>query len=201
MSFTVNVNKINGENVTNFVISITSDMLVGPMRSIDGLSTGAALISLNDAPSSANNRSLPLVVEYELVETFAAVEALLTASAVSSITLAGVALTGTPTAPTAATSTSNTQIANAAFVQANFAAKVAKKSTSALVAGELVVADTLITANSAVSVTRLTQGGTFAPGGYQVALSAGIGYTITARKVDGTLENACTDTICATIVY
>ena len=201
MAFTVNVNKVNGVNVTNYVISITPDMLVGPMRSIDGLTTGAALVCLKDAPSSAPNRSLDLVNEYELTETYAAVELLLAAAAVSSITLAGVALTGTPTAPTAATSTSTTQIATTAFVQANFAAKLAKKSTTALVAGELIVADALITANSAVSVTRLTQGGTFAPGGYEVALNAGVGYTITARKVDGTLENACTDTICATIVY
>ena len=201
MAFTVNVNKVNGVNVTNYVISITPDMLVGPMRSIDGLTTGAALVCLKDAPSSAPNRSLDLVNEYELTETYAAVETLLAAASVSSITLAGVALTGTPTAPTAATSTSTTQIATTAFVQANFAAKVAKKSTTALVAGEVIVADALITANSAVSVNRLTQGGTFAPGGYEVVLNAGVGYTITARKVDGTLENACTDTICATIVY
>ena len=202
MAFTVNVNKVNGVNVTNYVISITPDMLVGPMRSIDGLTTGAALVCLKDAPSSAPNRSLDLVNENELTETYAAVEALLAAAAVSSITLAGVALTGTPTAPTAATSTSTTQIATTAFVQANFAVKVAKLSTIALVAGTTgAVADALITANSAVSVTRLTQGGTFAPGGYEVALNAGVGYTITARKVDGTLENACTDTICATIVY
>lgn len=202
MAFTVNVNKVNGVNVTNFVISITPDMLVGPMRSIDGLTTGAALISLNDAPSSANNRSLPLVVEYELVETYAAVELLLAAAAVSSITLANVALTGTPTAITAATSNNSTQVATTAYVQANFTAKLAKLSTTALVAGSSgALVDARITANSAVSVTRLTQGGTFAPGGYEVALNAGVGYTITARKVDGTLENACTDTVCATIVY
>ncbi len=36
MAFTVNVNKVNGVNVTNYVISITPDMLVGPMRSSDG---------------------------------------------------------------------------------------------------------------------------------------------------------------------
>ena len=116
--------------------------------------------------------------------------------------LASPTFTGVPAAPTAATATSTTQIATTAFVQANFTAKVAKLSTTALVAGSSgAIANALITANSAVTVTRLTQGGTFAPGGYQVALNAGVGYTITARKVDGTLENACTDTVCATIVY
>ncbi len=201
MAFTVNVNKVNGVNVTNYVISITPDMLVGPMRSIDGLTTGAALVCLKDAPSSAPNRSLDLVNEYELTETYAAVETLLAAAAVSSITLAGVALTGTPTAPTAATSTSNTQIATTAFVQANFTAKLAKKSTTALVAGELIVADALITANSAVSVQRVVPGGTASEGGYKITLSAGVGYTINALKADMTAENLNTDTICATIVY
>ena len=202
MAFTVNVNKVNGVNVTNYVISITPDMLVGPMRSIDGLTTGAALVCLKDAPSSAPNRSLDLVNEYELTETYAAVELLLAAAAVSSITLTNAVLAGTPTATTAATANNSTQIATTAFVQANFTAKLAKLSTTALVAGSSgAIADTRITANSAVSVNRLTQGGTFAPGGYEVALNAGVGYTITARKVDGTLENACTDTVCATIVY
>ena len=202
MAFTVNVNKVNGVNVTNYVISITPDMLVGPMRSIDGLTTGAALVCLKDAPSSAPNRSLDLVNEYELTETYAAVETLLAAAAVSSITLAGVALTGTPTAPTAATSTSTTQIATTAFVQANFAAKVAKKSTTALVAGTTgAVADALITANSAVSVQRVVPGGTVSAGGYKITLSAGVGYTINALKADMTAENLNTDTICATIVY
>ena len=201
MAFTVNVNKVNGVNVTNYVISITPDMLVGPMRSSDGFAAGAALVCLKDAPSSAPNRSLDLVNEYELTETYAAVELLLAAAAVSSITLAGVALTGTPTAPTAATSTSTTQIATTAFVQANFAAKVAKKSTTALVAGELIVADALITANSAVSVQRVVPGGTASEGGYKITLSAGVGYTINALKADMTAENLNTDTICATIVY
>ena len=202
MAFTVNVNKVNGVNVTNYVISITPDMLVGPMRSIDGLTTGAALVCLKDAPSSAPNRSLDLVNEYELTETYAAVELLLAAAAVSSITLTNAVLAGTPTATTAATANNSTQIATTAFVQANFTAKLAKLSTTALVAGSSgAIADTRITANSAVSVNRLTQDGTFAPGGYEVALNAGVGYTITARKVDGTLENACTDTVCATIVY
>lgn len=202
MAFTVNVNKINGENVTNFVVSITPDMLVSPMKSIDGLTTGVALIYVKDPENAANNRSLDLVVEYELTETYAAVELLLAAAAVSSITLTNAVLAGTPTATTAATSNNSTQIATTAFVQANFTAKLAKLSTTALVAGSSgAIADTRITANSAVSVNRLTQGGTFAPGGYEVALNAGVGYTITARKVDGTLENACTDTVAATIVY
>jgi hypothetical protein len=202
MSFSVNVNKVDGVNVANFLISISPDMLIRPMKSIDGLSSGAALIYINNFDNAATSSALPLVTEYELVETFAAVEALLTAGAVASVSLASPTFTGTPVAPTAATATSTTQVATTAFVQANFTAKLAKLSTTALVAGSSgAIANALITANSSVTVTRLTQGGTFAPGGYQVALNAGVGYTITARKVDGTLENACTDTVCATIVY
>lgn len=202
MSFSVNVNKVDDTNVTNFLISITPDMLALPMQSIDGLSSGAAVIWVHNFAVAGTSSSLPKVIKYELVETFAAVEALLAAAGVASVSLASPALTGTPTAPTAATSTSTTQIASTAFVQANFTAKVAKLSSTPLVAGVLVVSNSLITANSAVSVQRIVNGGTAAVGGYKVTLNAGVGYTITALQADcTTTETSNTDTVVATIVY
>lgn len=115
--------------------------------------------------------------------------------------LASPTFTGVPAAPTAATATSTTQVATTAFVQANFVAKVAKTSSGALVAGVRIIADALITANSAVSVQKISLGGTYAPG-YKVTLSAGVGFTITALQSDGaTTEILNTDLVMATIVY
>lgn len=75
-------------------------------------------------------------------------------------------------------------------------------SDSIAVGGERVVADALITANSAVSVQRVVTGGVVAAGGYKVTLNPGVGFTIFALQADGiTTEAGNTDTVMATIVY
>jgi predicted RecA/RadA family phage recombinase len=90
----------------------------------------------------------------------------------------------------------------AAAVTAGIAAAVGKLITTALTSGVLVVANTAITANSAVSVQRVVPGGTVSAGGYKITLDPGVGYTITALQAAGSAtETGNTDTVCATIVY
>lgn len=74
---TVNVNKKNDGDVTNFITSISRAMLAQKMESTTAISSGAAIIYLMEWENKATG-AVRVMNKYELVETYAAVEAALT---------------------------------------------------------------------------------------------------------------------------
>lgn len=84
-----------------------------------------------------------------------------------------------------------------------------QKVEATLVAGTVTVSTGIVVTASTrvVSINPTVRGGTFPDGGFQsltagnVVGAAGTGaVTITARAQDGSLQNACTDTVCALLI-
>lgn len=77
---------------------------------------------------------------------------------------------------------------------------VAPRSGNAvLVGGTVTVANTTITANSEIQLSRKTAGGTLGAGGYTYTLSAGTSFTIQSDDLTGALATLDTSTITYTI--
>jgi len=72
-------------------------------------------------------------------------------------------------------------------------------ASTTLVGGTKAVALTSITANSLITLTRKTAGGTLGTGGYTYTLNAGTGFTINSVDTSGTLSTGDTSTITYTV--